>query len=231
MSGVVVRSALGMPGRVLHGRPRFVAGVACGIVAVTLLPHSLAPNTRGVLAWDAGSIVFLLLTALMFAREHQSRMQEDAARQQEGEWTVFFLTVAGIIFSFIAIIGEFSGSKDFAGHIKALHVALVATTLFLSWLVTQTVFAMRYAHEYYTATPGIAAAGQVDAGLEFPGEPAPDYLDFMYFALVLGMTFQVSDVQITSRKLRRLAALHGLLGFVFNTVIIALTVNIASGLL
>ncbi|OYV40959.1 MAG: hypothetical protein B7Z80_03150 [Rhodospirillales bacterium 20-64-7] len=71
----------------------------------------------------------------------------------------------------------------------------------------------------------------MDHGLEFPGEPQPDYLDFMYFALVLGMTFQVSDVQITSRKLRRVAALHGLLSFLFNTVILALTVNIAAGLM
>ena len=71
----------------------------------------------------------------------------------------------------------------------------------------------------------------MDGGLEFPGGLAPDYWDFIYFSLVLGMTFQVSDVQITSRKLRRLATLHGLIGFLFNTVIVALTVNIAASFL
>jgi uncharacterized membrane protein len=86
---------------------------------------------------------------------------------------------------------------------------------------------MRYAHEYYTRTDGT----KIDDGLQFPSEDRPDYWDFVYFAVVLGMTFQVSDVQITSRKLRRLATLHGFLGFVFNTVIIAVTVNIASGFL
>ena len=92
----------------------------------------------------------------------------------------------------------------------------------------QFTFAFRYAHEYYALSDDGPA---VDGGLIFPGEEHPDYLDFLYFALVLGMTFQVSDIAITSRKLRRLAALLGLLGFLFNTVILALTVNIAAGLL
>jgi uncharacterized membrane protein len=89
-------------------------------------------------------------------------------------------------------------------------------------------FAFRYAHEFYEVSGDGPA---VDGGLTFPGEEQPDYLDFLYFAMVLGMTFQVSDVSITSRKFRRLATLHGLLGFLFNTVILALTVNIAAGLL
>jgi uncharacterized membrane protein len=104
----------------------------------------------------------------------------------------------------------------------------VAFTLLASWLMMQASFALRYAHEYYSRSPG---RPDIDGGLSFPSEDHPDYMDFMYFALVLGMTFQVSDVQITSRKLRRLAALHGLLSFLFNTIIVALTVNLAAGLL
>ena len=110
---------------------------------------------------------------------------------------------------------------------RTLYVALVAVTLFMSWLMTHVTFAFRYAHEFYANDVG---GPDVDGGLDFPGEKSPDYLDFMYFSLVLGMTFQVSDVQITSRKFRRVAALHGLLSFLFNTVIVALTVNIAAGL-
>ena len=109
-----------------------------------------------------------------------------------------------------------------------MDVALVASTLLASWLMTHVIFALRYAHEYYARDEG---GPEVDRGLDFPGEKQPDYLDFMYFSLVLGMTFQVSDVQITSRKLRRVATLHGLISFLFNTVIVALTVNIAAGLL
>jgi uncharacterized membrane protein len=128
----------------------------------------------------------------------------------------------------LAIAGEFGAAAQIKGAAKLLHVGLVAATLLLTWLMMQATFALRYAHEYYAVS---GDGPTVDGGLKFPEEEHPDYMDFLYFALVLGMTFQVSDVAITSRKLRRLAALHGFLGFVFNTVILALTVNIAAGLL
>jgi uncharacterized membrane protein len=154
-------------------------------------------------------------------------MPANATAQEEGEWSIFALVMVGTLMSFAAIIGEFSGTKDLAPAAKQQHIVLVVATLGLSWLVTQVTFALRYAHEYYTPTDGRTP----DKGLEFPGDDAPDYWDFVYFAIVLGMTFQVSDVQITSRKLRRLATVHGLLGFLFNTVIVALTVNLAANLL
>jgi uncharacterized membrane protein len=150
-----------------------------------------------------------------------------ARAQEEGEWTIFAIVVLGTVMSFAAIVSEFSGTKDMPPALRRQHVTLVVATLVVTWLVTQIVFALRYAHEYYTATTGHVP----DKGLDFPGGEPPDYWDFAYFAVVLGMTFQVSDVQITSRKLRRLAIVHGLLGFVFNTVIVALTVNLAANLL
>ncbi len=117
--------------------------------------------------------------------------------------------------------------KELNGDQRTLRVVFVAATLILSWLLTHVVFALRYAHEW-DAPRG---DGHPREGLEFPGGQPPDYMDFLYFSLVLGMTFQVSDVQITARRLRRLATLHGLIGFLYNTVIIALTVNIAASLL
>ena len=89
------------------------------------------------------------------------------------------------------------------------------------------VFALRYVHEYNDRLPD----GCIQGGLLFPGRSAPDYLDFLYFSAVIGVTFQVSDVQIEGRRLRRLALLHGLLSLLSNTVIVALTANIAAGLL
>jgi uncharacterized membrane protein len=225
---VTAATTLGLPRRLVAGRPRLVLGGLCGLVVWPLLPGWLPASTRAILAWDFGVLVFLLAIAQLFGSEHQARMQRDAAAQQEGEWTIFALCLAAVVASFAAVGTEFSGTSGLPPPQKHLHVALVAVTLALSWLVTQTLFALRYAHEYYEVQPG---RGAIDGGLDFPGEPAPDYLDFMYFALVLGMTFQVSDVQITARKLRRLAAVHGLLSFLFNTIIIALTVNIAAGLL
>jgi uncharacterized membrane protein len=168
------------------------------------------------------------LSASLFAREgSDSEMAENAMQQQEGEWTMFWVTLASVAFSFAALTQVLPEAKSLPPGQRGAAVVLVAATLLLSWLVTHLVFAYRYAHEFYTKSD----AAKVDGGLEFPGNEPPDYWDFMYFSLVLGMTFQVSDVQITSRKLRRLATLHGLIGFFFNTVIVALTVNIAASLM
>jgi uncharacterized membrane protein len=214
--------------QVVRGRPRLFIGLLCGLIAAPLLPEAIKGTTQAILAWDIGVLVYLTLSAYLFTTERLDRMAEDAANQQEGEWTIFWLTVAAVAFSFAAILGEFAHTKDLPPEQRNLLVILVAATLFLSWLMTHTSFAFRYAHEFYEVDS--AGAGIV-GGLEFPGEKQPDYLDFLYFSLVLGMTFQVSDVQITARKFRRLASVHGLLSFLFNTIIVALTVNIAAGLL
>ena len=217
------------PIRVAASHPRTIAALACFAAALLVLPWSWHAATRGVVAWDIGAFTLLVLAAVMFARDgDDGSMAGNALRQQEGEWTMFWVTLAGVLFSFVALSTELAHTKEMTPLNRDLHVGLVAATLLLSWLVTHVVFAMRYAHEFYTSSPGNPT---IDGGLEFPSEPRPDYWDFGYFSLVLGMTFQVSDVQITSRKLRRLAAVHGLIGFLFNTVIVALTVNIAASLL
>ncbi len=171
-------------------------------------------------------LVYLAAAAFLFTTERRSRMAADAAHQQEGEWTIFSLTIAAVVFSLVATLGEFAAIKDVHGPDRSLHIVLVVVTLLASWLMVHTTFAFRYAHEFYTRTGG----DEFDGGLQFPGKDDPDYLDFVYFALVLGMTFQVSDVEITSRKFRRLATVHGLLSFLFNTIIFALSVNLAAGL-
>jgi len=219
---------MGVIRRVVGGRPRLFVGLLTGIVAWPLLPSVLRMTTRGILAWDTGVLAFLALAAHLFVTSPPRRMPADAAAQQEGEWTIFCLTLGVVIVSFVAVSGEFAAIKSGPAETRWQVVSLVAVTLFLSWLVTHVTFALRYAHEFYARDEG---GPDVDGGLEFPGEKEPDYLDFMYFSLVLGMTFQVSDVQITSRKLRRVAALHGLISFLFNTVIVAFTVNIAAGLM
>ena len=209
------------------GHARLFVAVVFGAASLAVIPTGWTHLTRGIAAWDVGTCTYLVLMLVLFARTPVSRMPARAEAQQDGEWTLFFLVLAAIGISFAALIGEFGSMKAAAGA-KELKVALVAATLVLSWLLAQAVFALRYAHEFYQVSPG---RQDVDGGLAFPGEAQPDYWDFLYFSVVLGMTFQVSDVQITARKLRRLATLHGLLGFVFNTVIIALSVNLASGLL
>ncbi len=226
---MTVALPLPWPARVALGHWRTTTAAATALAAYALLPRALGGVTRAVLAWDLGALLLLGLVALLFLREGgDASMAETAQRQQEGEWAMFWVTLAGVAFSFMALTTELGHVKDRPPGERSLYVALAGTTLLLSWLVTHIVFALRYAHEYYARDRD---ADRVDGGLDFPGHEAPDYWDFTYFALVLGMTFQVSDVSITSRKMRRLATVHGLIGFLFNTVIVALTVNIAASLL
>ena len=198
-----------------------------GVAIWLARPFGSEGVTRVILAWDGGVALFLALSLQLFLTERLARMEHDARAQEEGEWTVFALTLAGIFLSLAAIITAFSGLQSLREAAKYERVALVTATLLLSWLMTHVTFALRYAHEFYSSTDGEA----IDAGLSFPETARPDYLDFVYFSFVIGMTFQVSDVQITSRKLRRLATLQGLLSFVFNTILLAMMVNLAAGLL
>ncbi len=213
--------------RFVTARPRLFAALACMPLVWLALPSHFRPATRVLCAWDTGLLLYLSATGWLFWRDPINRMPRDAARQQEGEWTIFAITVAIVMASFIAIFGEFSVTHSLHGQAKLFNVALIAITLLLSWLMLHTTFCYRYAHEFYSR----GELAHFDRGLDFPGEKQPDYLDFAYFAIVLGMTFQVSDVQVTSRKMRRLAALHGLLSFLFNTVILALSVNIGASLM
>lgn len=223
-------AALALPGRVLAGHARTFIALAVGLAAWAVIGVA-APGwparTRAIAGWDAGALAFIALALHLFAVRPPERMAAEAEAQEEGEWTLFWVMLLGTAFSFAALSGEFSGLRDLPRVERGLHVALVAATLTLSWLLTHFVFAFRYAHEWYAPD----GRGQAKGGLDFPSDDQPDYIDFLYFSVVVGMTFQVSDVRITARRLRRLALLHGLLSFLFNTVIVALTVNIAAGML
>lgn len=217
-------------GRVVSGHKYTFAAAVIALLAFIVLPASLGFAPRLVFAWDLGAAAFMVMAVQLFLScRDDGSMARNALAQQEGEWTVFSVTLAGVLASFAALSSVLGDAKDMPhGFTRNAYITGVALTLLLSWLLTHVVFALRYAHEYYEQQPG---ASRVDGGLDFPGGLSPDYWDFLYFALVLGMTFQVSDVEITSRKLRRLATVHGLIGFLFNTVIVALTVNIAASLL
>jgi uncharacterized membrane protein len=209
------------------GHWRLFVALAVMVLAYFLLPVAIAPRTRGIVAWDIGVLAFLAMILQLFLTHDTNEMPALAEAQEDGQWTIFWVVFFVSVISFFAVTTELAGLKDLSGWQRTLQVAFVAGTLILSWLLTHVVFTIRYAHEWYDSD----ADSDLKRGLEFPGDDQPDYLDFLYFSLVLGMTFQVSDVQITARRLRRLALLHGLISFLYNTVIIALTVNIAAGLL
>jgi uncharacterized membrane protein len=175
--------------------------------------------TRALVGWDICVGLYLTLVAHVMAASdvHQIRMR--AAREDEGQVAILMLTVVAALASLGAIVAELGSSGGTPR--RPWHVALAALTILLSWAFIHGIFALHYAHEFYDEDdPG---------GMAFPGgEPEPDYWDFVYFSFVIGMTSQVSDVGVTSRRIRRVVAAHGVVAFVFNAALLALTVNIAA---
>jgi len=214
--------------RVVAARPRLFICAAVGWATVLLLPSSLAQHdvTRLILGWNVGAILYLLLAArLMFWSTHE-RMRNRALQQDEGRIIVLGLVVSAALVSLGAIVAELAVAKDFQGTQRYAHVGLAALTILSSWAFTQVMFAMHYAHDYY-----VAEIRGNHGGLSFPGGHAPDYGDFLYFACVIGTSGQTADVSFTSRTMRRVGLVHCVLAFFFNTTLVALTINIASGLL
>jgi uncharacterized membrane protein len=159
-------------------------------------------------------------------------MKRIAAHQDAGKWAVLLLTLVAAGASLFAIAGQVPLIKTAAGvSEKATHIILIIATIVLSWAFVHTVFALHYAHDYYADQPTLTGVGAQNNGLAFPGEASPTYLDFAYFSFTIGMTFQVSDVQITDPRLRRLALMHGIISFFYSIGILALTINMVAGVI
>ncbi|MBX3477141.1 MAG: DUF1345 domain-containing protein [Brevundimonas sp.] len=208
----------------LHGA--ILGGGAAGFLAGVVSPHDWSWPLRAAAAWDAGVLVFLGLTLTRaWGRSIDDIRQRAAEMDQAGGW-VLPLGLMAAAASLVIVIALAAGHA--AGAQASVWSAGAAmATIALSWLFTHVIFALHYAHGYYA--PGHDGGDR--RGLIFPGEDAPDDWDFLHFALVIGVAAQTADVQIASRPLRRLATLHGLMAFLFNTVIVALAVNLAVGLI
>jgi len=139
---------------------------------------------------------------------------------------ILVIILLAITASLVAIAGLLAAAKEAPN--RALNLGLAATTIVLSWTVTQVVFTLHYAHEYYRPTGGSSAVAE---GLDFRGDRNPDYWDFFYFATSFGAASQTSDVSILTKPLRRLATLHAIISFFFNTAVLALTINLAASLI
>lgn len=210
--------------------PRLFISIAIAIGLFFAFPADWSPAGRTIAAFDAGAAAFLCLAWPVMRRATRDQMQSRARDEDEGRWGVLAVAVAAAAASLLAIGFELHAARELIGTEAAYHVALTAGTILLSWFFVHTNFALHYAHEYYgerATKTGMESRG----GLCFPGETSPDYLDFLYFSFVIGATCQVSDVQVTGRALRRLVLAHGVLAFIFDTMILALAINIAAGLI
>ncbi len=220
--------------RFTANRPRLLGSLLGAVVVYLLLSGRIAAATRLVLAWDAGVVAFLLLTTSMFLRSTPQRLRLRAQREDPAGWVILALMTAAALASLLSIGFVLHDAKQQSGWLAVEHVGLAGLTILLSWAFAHTMFAIHYAHVFYgDSRRGVSPANlaAVAGGLAFPTEDNPDYWDFLYFSFVVGMTCQVSDVQVTGRVMRRLTLGHGIIAFLFNTVILALTINLLAGLL
>jgi len=215
-----LESWFGRLGSVLTAWPRLImaAAVAAAVLIVTLFRGN-TPTTSLLIAWDCGVAFYLAVLAPLIAGAMSDEIRRRAARQDFGQFIVLALTAVAALASVAAIYAELgTGGAANAGW----KLVLALLTIVLSWLFIHIIFAVHYAHQYFGPDSGKLK------GLSFPGEDNPDYWDFIYFAMVIGMTSQVSDVAVTDRRIRRTVAAHGVVAFFFNVALLALVVNIAA---
>jgi uncharacterized membrane protein len=208
-----------------HQRLLFSIGVALAVFFAQ--PGWVHIQTRLVIAWDIGVISFLALIWVVISTASPEQTNKNATREDQSRNAILILVLIADTVSLGAVSLNTHGvpKADMVGHLIVSVVAIVC-----SWLLVHTMFTLHYAHHYYRAGLLNTEAEPDEAGgLDFPGNEPPNYLDFAYFSFVIGMTSQVSDVQISSPSIRRLALIHGVLSFAFNTVILALSVNILAG--
>ncbi|MET0392863.1 MAG: DUF1345 domain-containing protein [Chitinophagaceae bacterium] len=206
---------------------RVVLCLSVAVAAYFLLPH-LLPGRIGhfVMGWDIFALCMLVLSWVIFFTTDHHHIRRQAKDPEGSRGFIFVITLVSTFASLLAVLLLLTRQPDHRGKVLFLLVAVGA--LALSWFLIHTTFTYRYAHLFYADHPN---DNTKDAeGLEFPKERRPDLLDFAYFSFVIGMTFQVSDVSITSSRIRQLALMHGLVSFAYNTAVIALTINIVAGL-
>ena len=207
--------------RFWHLHSRLVLSAAFGTaVALTLLALPWGTATRLLVGWDSGVVLYLALVYSYMAHASIARMRQRAAIDDEGAIALLVLTTTAALASLAAVVAEIGQAPS------PYHVVLGMGTILLSWTFMHSIFALHYAREFFGK-----GYDERTGGLVFPGKEDPDYWDFLYYSLVVAMTAQVSDVQITSKTIRRLTTVHGVISFFFNLTVLALTVNIVSSLM
>lgn len=209
------------------GRQRLLyGGIAAAATAAALMPVPLSSMARGLAGWCVGVLVYQVLTWWLADTFDAKRTRERAQQLDQPNIVILVSMLVVVAVSVVAIAMMLQQVKQLSGWERAAHVALGLVALAGSWLMMHTIYAFHYAHRYYIDQKG----GTPDGGLDFPGkDDAPEYFDFLYYSFVIGMTSQVSDVQATSKEMRRITLFHSVLAFAFNMLVLALSVNVVAG--
>jgi uncharacterized membrane protein len=216
--------------RLAAGRPRLFGSALTGAVAALLasgLSPALSAATAAILGWNVFCLVFLAAIVPVIRTHGPDGIRANAARDDEGRHLILALVLAATVVSLAVAAGELHTAKSAEGLVQAAHVGVALVSVISGWLLVHVIFALHYAHLFYARDK----TSDTDlGGLLFPGGGAPDYQDFVHFALVIGVAAQTADIAFTDKRQRRLGTLHSLVAFVFNTMVVALAINLAAGL-
>lgn len=197
------------------------------IIYFILLSFKIENHSRIILSWDTFCMTSLSFCWILFFSTNENELCHIVAKQDENLKTIFSIVIIAIVLSLFGTLSLINQTADIREN-KLFHSITSLSPVVFSWLLLHTTFTIRYAHLYHDHNK--LNTGSRIGGIKFPGKSKPDYLDFAYFSFVIGMTFQVSDVIITSKTIRRFALMHSLISFLFNTIIVALTISAISNL-
>lgn len=217
----------------LDAHHKLAISLVFGALAVMLAAPVVEQPIDWMIGWLAYSTAHLSLAWVTILTSHPAEVRREVDGQDSNRIMIYIFVVVASFVSLFAILFLLHGADKAASWSElTVHLILSFSCIVCSWVLVHTIFTLRYAHLYYrSAIDGRAGKERKGQGLEFPNDTEPDFLDFTYFSFVIGMTFQVSDVTISSRQIRRLALVHALLSFAFNTLLVALTINVVSGLI
>jgi uncharacterized membrane protein len=200
---------------------RVTCAMAGGVAAGALAAPFTLPVAAILIGWDAAALIFLAWT-LGAVWNLDSALTEHLAKREDPSRTVAELAILGAgTFMLVAVGFALQRAGEATGGMKAFLIGLGVISVAVSWVVVHTVFMLRYARAYYTRPTG---------GVDFNEDEPPNYLDFAYLSFTIGMTFQVSDTNITSKRIRWIALRHALLSFIFGAVILAVAINVVASL-
>lgn len=203
-------------------RMRLILAMSVALVAWLVVPAQISATTRALLAWDTGGLVLLGFALVIITRSDAQETRRRAAAYDPGRRLVWLVILAASAFSLFAAAALLRHGHAGTPFLRGLHVVLCIATVAISWLVTHSAFTLRYAHLYYRDRDR-------EGGIDLPGNAPLDDFDFAYFAFTIAMCFQVSDATISAKQIRRTALGQALLSFLYNTVILALALNLIVG--
>ncbi|MEP7005492.1 MAG: DUF1345 domain-containing protein [Sphingomonas bacterium] len=211
------RATLGLGRKIAPAR--FLAFVGVFVAGLAILIPWLGLDIGPMVAFDVASALFLALVAPLLGSK-VADMRKYAKDNDANRASLLGLSAVVSLVVLVSVASEMHGGKG-----NAITTALLIATLVLAWLFSNTIYALHYAHLYYFDD----GTGVDSGGIEIPGCDEPDYWDFVYFSFTLGMTFQTSDSQITSWRIRRISIGHCLAAFVFNLGVLGFSINVIGG--